>query len=196
MMPLSKPPVADTWRSFLIDLTFARNYTAADWLSHPGPPPRNPVVDRLLPSLLQVKAVAILDHALQSWIEEHGLTVPRQPYGRDLNGRINFLADRSEIADRESLHSIRGTRNELAHVPSGSVNWEELDRDVLAIHRALFGLGLVPAMQKWGVIAEKLAARPGTSPDVDLSMDYAIRIMHEEKPVAEIAWTMNMMRDE
>lgn len=95
--------VRSAWRQFLIDREFGKNYTLG-YMGHPVPAAKNPVVERLLPSLLHVKAVAILDRAFRGWIEDRGLTVPRKPYGTDLRGRIDFLADNSFVHDRGSLH--------------------------------------------------------------------------------------------
>lgn len=186
--------VPSVWRQFLIDREFARNYMLG-YLDHPGPAAKNPVVERLLPSLLHVKAVAILDHAFRAWIEERGLTVPRKPYGTDLRGRIDFLADNSFLGDRQSLHSIRGTRNDIAHEPAEEIVWERLDQDMLVIAAALRELGLVDEMPKWEVFSERSSARDGEIPNALASFDYRIAIKAAEGLVAEITWQKHLMRD-
>ena len=186
--------VRSVWRQFLIDREFARNYTLG-YLDHPGPAAKNPVAERLLPSLLHVKAVAILDHAFRAWIEERELTVPRKPYGTDLHGRIDFLADNSFLGDRESLHSIRDTRNDIAHEPAEEIAWERLDQDVLVIAAALRVLGLVDEMPMWEVFSERSSAREGEIPNALASFHYRIAIKAAEGLVAEITWQTHLMRD-
>src|SRR5690242_5393403 len=124
--------IPQQWRLFLIDMAFASRYELG-YIDAIPPPPKNPVLERLLPSLLHIKAVAILDRALRSWCEDRGLVVPKKPYGSDLEGRIDFLADSGHLADRAPLHSVRGVRNVLAHEPTGSVDWAALDSDVRTI---------------------------------------------------------------
>jgi hypothetical protein len=186
--------VRSVWRQFLIDREFARNYTLG-YLDHPGPAPKNPVVERLLPSLLHVKAVAILDHAFRAWIEERGLTVPRKPYGTDLKGRIDFLADNSIVCDREPLHSIRDTRNDIAHEPAEEIAWGRLDQDVLVIAAALQELRLVDETPKWEVFSERSSARAAEIPNALASFHYRIAIKAAEGVIAEIKWQTHVMRD-
>ena len=186
--------VASAWRLFLIDLMFARNYTIG-YLDLPGPAAKNPVIERLLPSLLHVKAVSIMDHAIRSWIDANGMVVPKKPYGTDLKGRIDYLADEGQIADRTRLHAIRGTRNEMAHEPAGAVNWAELDRDVETIHLALSALKLVGVTPKWEVFSERSAAQEGEIPGSLCTFDYRIGIKEGDKLVAEISWYKHVMAD-
>src|SRR5258706_14715825 len=114
MVSVSLSDIHGIWHNFLTDREFAKNYTMG-YIDLPGPIPKNPVVERLLPSLLQIKAVTILDSALRALIDDKKLTVPKKPYGTDLKGRIDFLADQGFLTDRRALHSIRDTRNEVAH---------------------------------------------------------------------------------
>jgi hypothetical protein len=109
------------WRQFLIDLSFAKHYPIG-YIDLQGLAPKNPVLEQLLPSLLHIKAVAILDHALKAWIESKGITVPKKPYGTDLKGRIDFLVDNNRLNGRASLHTLRGLRNNLAHEPQKAIN--------------------------------------------------------------------------
>lgn len=192
-IPLTDVPGA--WRSFLIDVMFARNYPIG-YLDLDGPAARNPVVERLLPSLLHVKAVAILDHALRAWIDGRGFVVPEKPSGRELKGRIDYLADNGHLSDRTALHSIRGTRNALAHEPAGVTDWAELDRDVAAIHSALSELKIVKEMPKWEIFSERSAAQAGEIPKSSCTFHYRIGIKEGDKIVAEIKWAKHLMSDD
>lgn len=182
------------WREFLIDAMFAENHELG-YLDHDGPLPKNPVVERLLPSLLQVKAVAILDHALRSWCDERGIVIPKKPYGTDLKGRINYLADKGHLASRSRLHLIRGTRNILAHEPKGAVDWEKLRSDITGIHGVLEELGIVGGFPKWEISSERSAAQAPKVPDALVSFEYRIYIAENANPVADITWSRHVMRD-
>lgn len=195
MSSLSLADVPNAWRLFLIDVMFARNYTIG-YLAHPGPVAKNPVVERLLPTLLHVKAVAILDHALRAWIDAKGIVIPKKPYGTDLKGRIDYLADNAHLADRTRLHSIRVERNDLAHEPAGQVDWPELDRDVAAIHSALSELKIVKEMPKWEIFSERSGAEKGEIPKAICTFHYRVGIKQGEQLVAEIKWSQHMMTDD
>jgi hypothetical protein len=147
MSTMALSDVPQVRREFLIDAMFAENYELGH-LDDLGPSVKNPVVERLLPSLLHVKAVAILDHAIRSWCDHKGLVIPKKPYGTDLKGRIDYLVDNAFLSDRSSLHAIRGTRNIVAHEPADAVDWRQLDSDVKAIYVALKELGLVGEFPK------------------------------------------------
>lgn len=194
MPELALKDVPNAWRNFLVDLKFARNYTIG-YLDHPGPVAKNPVVERLLPALLQVKAVTILDHTLQAWIDEKELVVPRKPYGTDLKGRIDYLADNGHLADRSALHSIRGTRNVLVHEPDGAVVWDEVDRDVATIYSALSELKVVIEMPQWEIFSERFEAKAGEIENSICTVHYRIALSQGENIVAEIKWVQHTMKD-
>jgi hypothetical protein len=186
--------VPQIWREFLVDAMFAENYELG-YLDRLGPPLKNPVVERLLPSLLYVKAVAIFDYALRGWCDEKGLVIPKKPYGTDLKSRIDYLADHGHLADCSPIQSIRGTRNVLAHEPAGAVDWSQLRSDVLALHGALKELGMAGDFPKWEISSERLAAQDPKVPDALFSFDYRIRIADGAKPVADISWSEHVMRE-
>jgi hypothetical protein len=194
MSTMALSDVPQVWREFLIDVMFAENYELGH-LDDLGPSVKNPVVERLLPSLLHIKAVAILDHAISSWCDDKGLVIPKKPYGPDLKGRIDYLVDNAFLFDRSSLHAIRGTRNIVAHEPADAVDWRQLDSDVKAIHVALKELGLVGEFPKWEISSERSAAQDPWVPNALCTFDYRITIKYEEKLVAEITWSKHLMRD-
>ena len=195
MLSVTLSDIPGLWRRFLIDFTFARNYTIG-YIDLPGPAPRNPVLEQLLPSLLHIKAVAILDHTLRAWIDENGMTVPKKPYGTDLKGRIEFLADNNILEDRDALHALRSIRNELAHEPQGVIDWNCLDQDVVTIQRTLKDLKLVGEMPEFEIFSERSAAQWSQDPEVICTFNYRIAIKEADRLVAEIKWSKNLMRDE
>ena len=184
--------IPQLWHQFLIDALFAQRYELG-YIDDPCPG-KNPVLERLLPSLLHVKAVAILDHALRDWCKERGVQVPRKAYGRDLKGRIAFLVDNKYLSDGAALQAIRDLRNELAHQPVASINWARLDVDVRAIHSALHQLGIVGIYPNWTIGASRSAAQPPRIPDALMTFDYNVTIREGESPVGEISWSTHTMR--
>jgi hypothetical protein len=68
--------IRQQWRLFLIDLMFASRYELG-YIDAIHLPPKNPVLERLLPSLLHIKAVAILDCGLRRWCAAMGSSFQR-----------------------------------------------------------------------------------------------------------------------
>jgi hypothetical protein len=193
MASVSLNEIRDAWRLFLIDMTFGKNYTLA-YGQMAACVPRNPIIERLLPSLFHVKAVAILDYALYAWIDGRRLTIPTG-YRSDLNGKINFLADNGHLSDRGSLHAIRGTRNEIAHDPGGEVTWGELATDLKVIHAALEELNIVEALQTWEPFVECSGAMQPEISNAVSTFHYRFGIKHGEKMVADIKWASHLMNE-
>lgn len=187
--------IARMWQHLLIDAMFAENYHLAyqiecDSIS------RNPVVERLLPSLLHIKAVTLLDHALKTWCDKNGHEIPKRPYGTDLYGRISYLVETGPLAQHSSLQTIRGTRNKLAHELDSAIDWSHLNGDIKAIHGALKELGLVGDFPEWDIRAKRSA---GQSPKIEnaiTSFDYEVLISEGPKNIAALTWSSHIMKRE
>lgn len=197
MISIPQADIPDVWKHFLIDLEFARNYSLA-YIDLPGPAPKNPVLEKLLPSLLHIKAVAILDHAFGAWIDSQGLNVPKKTYGegKTLNGKIEFLADSGVLADRQTLLSMKDTRNDLGHEPAAVIDWNQLARDVVTIHATLRELKLVDQMPQFEIFSERSEPIASQDPNVILTTNYRIAITQSGKLVEEIKWSNNLLRDD
>ncbi len=186
--------IQGAWRRFLIDLEFAKNYPFARvGIDHMGF--RNPILEQILPSLLHIKAVAILDGALKDLLAARSLTVPRK-YGNGLKARINYLADEGIIVNPEPLHEVRDRRNDVAHEFSENVDWQILDKDVGAIQEALETLSIIGPRPVLGFKAERSAARDSTQVGVLAHYDYRFYLEHNGKMAAEVRWTENLMKDD
>ena len=83
-------PFTTTWRTFLIELELARNYPMAYQLDHQGVAVRNPVLEKILPSLLHIKMATLL--ALDAYLTSTGTVLPKN-YQPTLGGRIFFFTD-------------------------------------------------------------------------------------------------------
>lgn len=182
--------IRDKWRLLLIDLMFARHYTLGDRLGRSSA--KNPVIDRLLPSLLHVKAVSILDYALRAWIDsDSGGSVVADR----LRQRIDYLAKRKALPDCTPLRSVCDRRNKLAHEPTEALNWNELDRDISITHNALFELKILDEMPQWEIFAERSGAERGEVPGAISTFHYRIGIKEGEKVIAEIKWLEHLLAD-
>ncbi len=187
----SNDEIVDLWRRFLIDVEFANNYHQLYGFDLFSIAARNPVVEQFLPSLLHVKAVAILDHGIKAYLSENNLKPPRRRYKSDLNGRICYCEDNSLIKDSESLHRIRELRNDLGHEPDETTNWATLYRDVAAINAAFKELSISGDLPVYNFIASKSEAQEATEPDAKWSVEYELRVEENGKPVASKKFTMN-----
>jgi hypothetical protein len=194
MSSLVVTEVSRMWRAFLIDFTFAQNYTIG-YTMLPGLTPRNPILERLLPSFLHIRATAVLDHALRAHLDDRRLAVPKS-YGNGLKGRVDYLADHGHLVDRLPLHLVCGRRNKLAHEPAGEISWQDLKLDVLAIHSALSELSLVGEMPNWEIAAERSAAQTGEVPGAICTFHHTIEIRQGSESIAEIKWSNHLMADD
>jgi len=68
------------WHRFLQELELAKNYHLPYALDNLfGATPRNPLLEKLLPSLLYIRLVSLLDDALNLYLDNHGLTIKKKP---------------------------------------------------------------------------------------------------------------------
>lgn len=188
--------IAGAWRRFLIELALAQNYQLLQALDAMGAAPRNPVLDDLLPSLLYVKAVAVLDAALKQLLLDKGLKVPKKPYGAGLKSRIDFLSDQAILPNSTVLHGIRESRNDVAHEFEGRTTWAELEQDVLAVQSVLENLGFVPLRPQFEPFAERSAGHESTDPQILLEFDYRVGLKERDVVAAEITWTKHVHKDD
>lgn len=187
--------ITEAWRLFLIDRAFAQNYRTYFWItSHTVRlPPANPVFDRLLPSLLHVKALAILDAGLKEALSTRCSSPKSHGYKNDLNGRINTAADLGIFPDSKLLHEARLTRNEVSHEFEPSVSWADLDDTIQIIQQSLTLLGLAGAMPNFEVKAERRPKNELIDPNARIGFDYCVSVVGDGKVESEIAWSEELM---
>jgi hypothetical protein len=178
----------------LIDLELARNYpfSRADATS---PAFRHPLLEQILPSLLHIKAVAVLDAGLKEILTRAGKTVPRT-FRPDLNGRIAFLSAERLLPDADRRHLVRTRRNDVAHEFAEAVSWTVLDEDVAAIQAVLANHNLVEPRPRFAFMSERSGARDSTDPRFLCHFDYRFWLQEGDRVAVEVAWTENVCRDE
>ena len=91
------------WRNFRLEAEAAEHYPKS-YALYIGHSHRDQLLDRILPSLLQIKATTILDDAVEAWLEEKGHVVEKPRYKNDLNGRLCFLAAHGLVSNANEFH--------------------------------------------------------------------------------------------
>lgn len=110
-MPVPIRDIARSWRLLLLEEEAVRNYWRSYLMyglqSHP-----DALMDQLMPSLIYIKALTIVDDALDALITSRALVMPRK-YLDSLGGRIDFLAGAGVLTTPDEFHRMRLRRNEL-----------------------------------------------------------------------------------
>jgi hypothetical protein len=166
---------------------------AGDAAVLPSRPPVYPVLDALLPSLLHVKAVAILDHALRAWLPAHGLRK-----GPDRHDRIALLVAplplRAEEA--EALYTLKDLRNAVAHNPQGTRSWDALDYEVVRLHGTLRRLPQVGDLPQLSAVYQQSKMRGGEEPGGAFCCDQTIMMKEGDPPGHWITWQQRWYSNE
>jgi hypothetical protein len=149
---------------------------------------RDPVLDKLLPTLLGIRAAAILEDGLNRAIVQKGLTIPPR-YRDDLFGRISVLQESGALANGAELHAIRERRNRVSHEAGVSLDWGSLERDVEEIQRALEFLGIVPSATHLEYHAERSAMKESTEPGIAFTQEFRVWITENDRVAIEFGWT-------
>ncbi len=186
--------VRKAWRVLLIELEFARNYQIAYQLDG-GAAARNPVLEKILPSLLHIKMAAVLDEALENHLAAKNIPLPKT-YRPALEGRISFFHDSKEITNGPELHDIRQRRNDLAHDTSSAVSWVQLDQDLSVVHATLQHLSFVGKRPHFEIKAERSAMQGSDEPGIAWYCDYSVGLMEGDKVAAEFKWRSKLHDDD
>jgi hypothetical protein len=186
--------VRQAWRVLLIESEFARNYPIAYQLDA-GAAARNPVLEKILPSLLHIKMAAVLDEALETHLAATNTSLPKT-YRPTLDGRISFFDDSRQIANGVDLHAIRQRRNDLAHDTSSAISWAQLDQDLDAVNATFQYLGFVGPRPHFEIKAERSAMQGSQEPGVAGYFDYSVSLIEGERTAAEFKWRSTLYGDE
>jgi hypothetical protein len=144
-----------------------------------------------LPTLLYIKAVAILDDSLALWLEAKGHNLTK-PYREDLNGRLSYLPDNGLLEGTDDLHRIRKRRNELAHGPGVTCDWGELRTDLLVLEKSLVFLGLARVTGRLDYFAERSALEDSEEPGIRFTRTFKYGVKEAGRPALEIAWVQKL----
>jgi len=182
--------IFDSWNRLLQECELSRHYNLLDGRVSA----RNPVLDAILPSLLHVKAVAILDESLVEYLNIHGIEPPKREYPNTLFGRINFFSDQGRLVDAKGLHEVRGRRNDIAHQSEDTITWQALEDDVTSIEIELSHLGFVGARPNYEFYSSRSRAADSGDPDIAMVFHCRCGVKVDDQPVLEISWNRNVYR--
>jgi hypothetical protein len=175
----------EAWRRFRLEAEAARNDPSC-YALYSDQTHRDPLLEALLPTLLYIKAVAILDDALDVWLEQNGHQL-RPPYRDDLNGRLDYLGDNRLLQDVDAVHAVRRERNRLAHEPGTSCDWRRLGDEISVVETALLSLGLVRPTPQLDYFCERSAIEGSNEPGVSFSRRFSYGVKENGKPALEVA---------
>lgn len=186
-MAISAGAIRKSWERFHQEALLATNYHMAprrtEIQSNQIP---NPVLDRLLPSVLFLRIVSILDEALEFCIDDRNIQWPHEKK-RDLYNRINVLGDCGILRDRGKCHCIRERRNELAHEAGKFAQWSELYDCLDVAELELKNLGLVGDRPKYAWFA---TVTPFTDPSGGRLVTYSYGLKAiSGLAVMDVTWT-------
>jgi hypothetical protein len=193
-MSVGSDQIRQGWWVYLIEVAFAKNYTAPYLIDSGGPAPNNPILDHLLPSLLVVKLGSLVDEALSEFIVQKGLTIST-PYRDDFNGKINFFQAHGDLKDATKLHNLRQLRNKLAHEANIRAKWSELDLAIDTADEELQHLGFVGPRPQFELSSECNPVEP-PDPKYLMSLNYRVMLRSEERKVAEFTWSRHILPDD
>lgn len=184
---------ASAWRQLRLEAEAAEHYPSS-YALYIAQTHRDVLLDRMLPQLLYIKAVAILDDALDLWLLKNDHHLPMR-YRKDLNGRLEYLKDYNLLEDTAVLHEVRAKRNELAHEPQSICEWATLRRDMVAIENALASLGLARNTGDLQYFAECSAMQGSQEPGVAFCRTFSYGVKEGSKPALEIKFIQKIYDD-
>ena len=146
----------------------------------------NPLLNRMLPTLLFVELISLLDEALEDYRLDKSLSFPKN--GRhDLNQRIEILT--KELKSPEKLHSLRQKRNDLAHSSDVFIDWADLDNAIGTVETELQNLNLIGVRPHYDFYAERSSVRESDDPRYRLQFDYKYGLKRDSEVVVRVSWS-------
>jgi hypothetical protein len=183
----------EAWRRFRLEAEAARNYHLG-YALYIAQTHRDRVLEILLPTLLYIRAVAILEDSLELWLDAKGHRL-REPYRDDLNGRLTYMGDHGLLPDIDMLHGVRRERNRLAHEPVASCDWARLSNDVDVVERSLLALELVRPTPHLEYFCERSAMEESQEPGVKFTRQFIVGVKEEGRRALEFTWTQRFLDD-
>jgi hypothetical protein len=180
--------ISNAWRAFLLQSQLANDYPDSYSL-YLGKTHRNPLLDRLLPALLHIRACSLLDEALEILLAENDIALPTKQLRNDLHGRITVLQESGALPTDHRLHEVRKRRNVLAHEKDSYCGWEDLAADVDSIHVVLEKTGFTGARPKLQSFAERSGMEKSNEPGIAFIRHFRVGVRENDQPAIEFGWT-------
>jgi hypothetical protein len=179
-----------------VDAVLGREYPLFFTIAGVTVAPRNPLLEELLPSLLQIKAVTVLDEALGMKLADAGQNPKSYGFRDNLHGRIETALAAGILKDAALLHRVRNSRNDAAHEFAERLDWPRLDADISVIHDALKQMGFVGPRPDLKVKAERVPKTTTDNPAALFGFEYRVTVYDGDSVWAEIKWATEVLRDE
>lgn len=192
---MANDSISRSWDRFLNEVALVRQYRAFFNLVSPTvrQPPAHPVLESTLPSLLQIKAVTILDAALRAVLDARGEKPKARGLKNDLYGRIETALAAGILKDAALLHRARTTRNDVAHEFDERLDWDQLEADVAAIHGALKDCGFVGERPMLEVFWERNPKQELADPKAVIGFDYIFAVREGDCIRASMRWSAEIL---
>jgi hypothetical protein len=184
-----------SWRVYLLEYEFSKHYHYP-YLLYMVSTIRNPMLDQLLPSLLLIRAVSILDDALQLELDAQGIKLPQGRYRNNLEGRIAILGDNGRLSATDKLQDLRVRRNELAHDVSVFATWEEVSVAVDLVDTTLREFTIAGPRPTLEFFGERSAMSESPDPSVRWTREFKCGIEENGKVALEFSWRQDFPKDD
>jgi hypothetical protein len=180
--------IAETWLKVLQEAELARNYDKSPALKGTRRA-WNPVVERLLPSLLVIEATSVLDDALEDQIVTRAISMPAK-YRNTFGGRARYFADNHLFADPDDVEKLRLLRNKLGHEAGRGVYWSDLDAALTTVHQELQHFGYVGARPEYEYYSKRYKVRRSEDENFKKAQDFEIGLNEDGRFASSIGWTI------
>ena len=182
----------NAWRRVLAMIELAKNHAKVHALDTGHAMP-NPLLDRLLPSLLFINLVSLLDEALEVFLEVKHMTLPKG-YKQDLFHRIKYLNQEGHLKDSAGLQGLREKRNDIAH-KEVYATWTEVEHAIAKIEDELQELRFVGTRPNYEFFAERSGAQSSDDPNVAFTFYYCFGLKENDKEVVRVGWTSKVLNE-
>ncbi len=195
------PNILSQWENLLLDLELARNYRDPYQLicRQPLDHVPNPILERLLPTLLYIRMVALLDEALGSYIRLNHIPVRGKGHGSttNLDGKIRCLQDRPNLLlAGDDLLRIKKSRNDMAH-GTLSTSWKELYEHLNVIEAELKNLRFIGHRPKFTFFGRSAGGTPvPADPRVEMRRVYLYGVRRGEEVLRSFSWRSDLLKNE
>ena len=170
------------WKILLIDSAIAKNQ---HWIQNGQRGLRIKEVDSILVSGLLIRAVSIIDEAIEDYINANGIAV--QSKNPKLFHRLKALENKGMLVNYKDIDSWRSRRNDVGHEVAETYTWEEFDKCLSSIFRELSHLAILQSFPKLEVKMTKQRVDP-TEPNVHLEQRVNVVVYEGEQVFHEFGW--------